>query len=409
MAMNKWRLDAWAVRDGAAFASRRNSDSLDAENTVFIAVPDLEPVPVGRLSTALSATRRNFQDGFRDTEGNEIAFDNLDQVVELVRRGFLAGGLGPNGSGAPTRGGGPEPGGDKSGQAVIDPSIDDRPESDGARHFENRIKTTGTREWQWREGPGGVKEALESIAEAAETTKQSGYHRTIASLLLLIHAYAESITIDWERRAEQLGDPFEIKMLMDWYQALGEAGVWSAGAGISKFFHDHECRLGLRLLHKGWIRPREFWHSAMTAEASTLPRQHMISYAPCPCRRDWVVGLSRLAEKMTLPMCVGNYFEGNPYLPELAPAALGAILLTSCGFPSVLAGEVQFENARLAVALRWIAHEIPRIALPSVAEGLLNEYAWRQFEGPRSVFELYRRAHEENRFSSNAEPFEKSK
>src|SRR5436309_15963831 len=66
VAIDAWRIDSWSVRDGAAFASRREAESMDADSTVFIAVPDLEAVPVGRMSTALSATRRHFQEGLRN-------------------------------------------------------------------------------------------------------------------------------------------------------------------------------------------------------------------------------------------------------------------------------------------------------------------------------------------------------
>jgi hypothetical protein len=65
----------------------------------ILAVPDLEPVPVGRISTALRATRSGFQEGLRDDAGDEIPFDSVDQIRELCRRGFLGGGLGPGAPG----------------------------------------------------------------------------------------------------------------------------------------------------------------------------------------------------------------------------------------------------------------------------------------------------------------------
>jgi hypothetical protein len=121
MAISKWHIDAWAVRDGAAFASRREFNSREAENTVFIAVPDLEPVPVGRLATALSATRRSFQAGLWNENGVEIAFESLEQIAELVRRAFLASGLGFGGSAAPLPGGErPAPGGSDEGSAPME-------------------------------------------------------------------------------------------------------------------------------------------------------------------------------------------------------------------------------------------------------------------------------------------------
>jgi len=378
MAIDKWRLDAWAVRDGAAFASRREAESLDAENTVFIAVPDLEPVPVGRLSTAISATRRGFQDGFRDLEGNEIAFDSLEQVIELIRRGFLAGGLGPNGSGAPT--GRPRPGGDATGSPEDGPRNIDGPGSGGAQYYERQIEITQTEKLLWHDGPSGARASLSLIAEEANpaTIAEGARSKTTTSLLSLVHAYAESITIDWEQRAEQFSEPLDTKRLVTWYQALGEVGVWSGSRDFHEFVIEHRPGVGLQLLNN-WRRPP--WNNPAPHELAGLPRQHLLSYAPCPRRRFWGLGLSRFADKVTLPMCVGDYFDNNRYLPELAPAVLGALILTLDSFPSALAGGARFTNARLAFALRWIASQMPQTILPDVAEKLLNDYAWRQLDG----------------------------
>ena len=78
--MTAWFVDAWAVLDGRLFASQRERDSIQAHSTVFFAVPDLDPVPVGRISTALRATRSGFQEGLRDGDGEEIAFESLPQL-----------------------------------------------------------------------------------------------------------------------------------------------------------------------------------------------------------------------------------------------------------------------------------------------------------------------------------------
>jgi hypothetical protein len=193
-------------------------------------------------------------------------------------------------------------------------------------------------------------------------------------LLTLTDSYAESITIDWEWRVRQHADPFDTKMLVDWYCALREAGVWSNDGGI-EFVKTYECVIGkqllFNLLHPTGIAPR-------VQDSGLLPCQYLLSHAPCPRRPAWASGLSRFADKVTLPMCVDDYFENNCFLPELAPSVLGAILLNSGGFPSSLVTRTQFRHARLAVALRWITEEIPRIQLPFEAESLVNDYAWEQ-------------------------------
>ena len=95
IAKRTWYVDTWSVLDGRLFASVRPPESIQATSTVFLAVPDLEPIPVGRISTALHACRAGFQEGLRGTDGAEIPFRNLAEIRALVRRGYLGGGLGP--------------------------------------------------------------------------------------------------------------------------------------------------------------------------------------------------------------------------------------------------------------------------------------------------------------------------
>jgi hypothetical protein len=117
----RWFVDAWAVDDGRIFVSHRRpfaelgpDDRVDAHtrSTIFLSVPDLEAVPVGRITTALRATRSGFQEGFRDANRDEIGLDTLDQVKHLVRAGYLLGGLGPGSPNTPV---GVDPAGDQGG------------------------------------------------------------------------------------------------------------------------------------------------------------------------------------------------------------------------------------------------------------------------------------------------------
>ncbi|MFN7983033.1 MAG: hypothetical protein U0Q11_14340 [Vicinamibacterales bacterium] len=97
---DNWFIDAWSVMDGYAFASRRTSDSLQADAVFFVGPPYFEPEPVASLATALAATRAHFQEGFR-IEGQEVAFASLGDVVEAVRRAYRAGGVDLGGAPAP--------------------------------------------------------------------------------------------------------------------------------------------------------------------------------------------------------------------------------------------------------------------------------------------------------------------
>jgi hypothetical protein len=98
--LTAWYIDAWSVLDGIAFASQRGPRDWDAPvltpavTTVLIGPPDWRAVGIAKLTTALAATRGTFQEGVFDEEDAEIAFDSLDDVREVVRRAYLAGGLG---------------------------------------------------------------------------------------------------------------------------------------------------------------------------------------------------------------------------------------------------------------------------------------------------------------------------
>ena len=370
MEIAHWYIDAWSIRDGAAFASRRQPQSREAENTVFIAVPDLEPVPVGRLSTALSATRRCFQAGLWNDDDSEVAFESLEQVAELVRRGFLVGGLGPGGAASPTPGfrprltGGSDEGGPPRG------------DGGGAQHYEEAISTAMVQGWHWREAGDDIYRALENLAESSGSggDEAPALSSTIRSLLSLCYKYAEAITIDWESRAIQNGDPSDTKMLLGWYKALVDLGVWSNEEELWDFVTKYSCPTGMHLI-SGWFKHRLFYLPNL---ADCAP-QELLTYAPCPRRASWIEGLTRFSDKVMLPMCVADYFETNHDLPEMAPCTLGAMLLNSARFSSTFLTGERFRNARLASALRWVAGEIPHVSLPPEIELLITNYAWDRF------------------------------
>ncbi len=90
-----WFLDAWNVLDGVAFASLRLPEADSASTSVVLGPPDWSPVALGRLSTGWAATRYGgFQRQLRREDGEEVAFPSLDLLRELVRRAYLAAGLG---------------------------------------------------------------------------------------------------------------------------------------------------------------------------------------------------------------------------------------------------------------------------------------------------------------------------
>ena len=121
-----WFVDALDARAGLAFASFRAPDlAADLPDTnalaVYIAPPDFRPETLSSRAAGLAATRASFQTGLF-LEESEIGFPVLDDLIEFVRRLYVAGG---GGDGAGGTGGGvappPDPGrGEGPGEGLIE-------------------------------------------------------------------------------------------------------------------------------------------------------------------------------------------------------------------------------------------------------------------------------------------------
>jgi hypothetical protein len=177
--MPAWYIDSWSILDGIAFASLREPWDDDATNlvpaqtTVMMAPPDWRAVSIARLSTALAATRRGFQDGVYDTQG-EVAFPDLATIRTVVRRAYLAGGTGLDNSGNVEAGGPPD--GDLPGdgewlelrERLLDSSSEEAKQN--ARRTFVRLITNSTPQF-WR-AIGGFLETLEASTERAWSRSQ---------------------------------------------------------------------------------------------------------------------------------------------------------------------------------------------------------------------------------------------
>jgi hypothetical protein len=104
MADEAWRIDALNARGGIAFASYRTADLKDAKANLDVpcyalSAPDFRPEPLTSRALAFASERRGLQLGVWD-DGAELAFDDLETVVEFVRRVYLtASGRGGGGGG----------------------------------------------------------------------------------------------------------------------------------------------------------------------------------------------------------------------------------------------------------------------------------------------------------------------
>jgi hypothetical protein len=365
-----WYIDSWAVLDGLAFASKREADSIDAAATVFLSVPDLEPVPVGRISTALRAQRGNFQDGFRDGSGNEYGFDNLAQVRDLVRRAYLGGGLGP--TPAPLE---PRP---------PDPFLRDGP-------------IPGQEALREHSGPSGgdyYRDALERLDRySAVPADYSGLQyvdqrRPLLEPLLrsdawldfypYLRAFGEATVLELiGSRRGRLQLPQERDLLGQWLASLWAIGLWDR-------------------IRDWWIPEFSPIESVLGSFFDTTVDGRMVLFTPpsplrkdalfripCPLLKSWNPHIQTLSHKLLLPLVVRDYFGVNKDLPEFIPLLFCSLVNVSTDTPGTRPS-VRFENADrrrlLGKALLWLTKELPSVELPAGVEAHLSDFALSQLD-----------------------------
>ena len=352
-----WFIDAWAVHDGKVFASRRPPELTDADATVFMSVPDLEAVPMGRISTALRATRGGFQEGLRtdDSDLAEIPFKDLRQVRDLVRRGYLAAGLGPGSPGAiagplplPRPDAGPDAGGNIIG-----------PESPGSQEPWAPIDLSETG------APPDLDRAVDTVA--------------LATIL------------EWDRHLANK-EPDEIRGLVGWLGALTRAGITPrvagdpAGARFPSSLLDLAEQHGARnlnatlelVLDTGWAPgfPLGFgdWISGYWS------RSHL-AVVPLPVAPGWPAKVRRLTDMSLLPVIDRRFWAAPQPVTSLdvAPLVLSHAIRQPPRWGRLprerSAAQAAYDRARASMA--WL-----EIELPSAAESVLAEFIDRCLAGP---------------------------
>ncbi|TFD49126.1 hypothetical protein E3T55_11665 [Cryobacterium frigoriphilum] len=356
-----WFIDAWAVRDGALFASQRSPDGLDdASSTVFMTVPDLEPEAVGRISTALRATRVGFQTGFFDEDGREIPFGSLPQLQELARRAYLASGLGDDGV---AQAAGPHPAGPPT-------------QWPGARFLERSVQVLDLDNEPW--SPWTSAASAEFLPkDLANATAQKG-------VLALVRAYAQAVTIDWEagvarEPAEGVPDDLHrrhVAELVRWYLILLSCRIWPEVDDLADFLHENTSPVGDEHLAQPWLgvlrQPfldlRERYGDYLQAEAPA----NLSLYGVTPYARPL-----RLCDHRILLECDADHPHAHASYLELVPALLSTLVaapsrwavedLQKLGSP---------EGERIFSALK-----LPSGRLPSAAEAELTKYTRNMISG----------------------------
>lgn len=335
-----WCIDAWAVHDGKVFASRRRPGSINAAATVFMAVPDLEPVPVGRISTALRATRSGFQAGLLDREEQDIPFTNLRQIRELARLAYLGAGMGPEAPGAiaGAMGGPPAEGG--SGGAYLE-------------------EQPGFEVWS-AEGP---------LLDYEEPTELD---RAVMFL-------AFATVLEWESRLSQTHNaPEEVRALVGWASKLMRCGVIDGGTGndwvwSGQWLHDLVAHHGGPLLREATNQIRDALpelqaFSPMETIGGTWTRSHLAA-VPLPRWPGFDSRSRRLVDLHLLPLVDRTW-----WLRDLTALDIAPLVLVNLVQGRARVGRLPGEQPAVGAAWLHIRRELVWEDLPSAAEEALRGF-----------------------------------
>lgn len=355
MDLTRWHIDAWSVRDGLAFTSyRRPGDLRNAERTAFIAVPTLEPIPVGRVSAALWATRANFQDGLFNADGEEIGFGSLAEVKELVRRGYLAGGIGPGPGGAEERPpGSPTKEGPDAAAGALETRLNQADEGLEPKWF---VGSKGIGDLQQREYVFG------SLVDP----------NVVGSVFAYLRLFGEAAIATWAAVINGgQRDDATISDFKRWVHALHASSIWNSVEELASIV----AREGLWHIVAGDFVGVPGWGFAGSLAAGATD-EDVIFRMPCPLRPGWNQHIRRLSDKLLLATSTRDYFDVNPQWPELIPSVFAATMVVAQAKALFFNPYPEARRERLKAALDWLSMQMPQLSLPAAAEAALTDFAW---------------------------------
>jgi hypothetical protein len=357
-----WYVDAWAVHDGKVFASRREphdpyserSTIESADTTVFMAVPDLQAVPVGRISTALRATRSGFQDGFRTSDGDEIPFTSLAQIREVVRRAFLIAAIGPDGPGA-----------------IGAPAPAQPPDFDGAGgRLLDEMFRDGSR----------FAVGLDEVEGASRNAK--AFHLTVENpdaLRAAVGYLALATLLEFEPYLQR-DDSRAHSWFIGWAAVLLASGAVEGlhpGASFGQLLerlNDRASRFGastvLYELHSVSVATPEGW-SVYDVRSDALWTRASLAAVPLPRGAFWDRRLRRLSEMHILPLADRTFWDQQRFVFSLAPMVLYEVVRP---LPSVVA-EMTASSTPVERALDSLQSALVFAEVPEEAEAALKVFA----------------------------------
>lgn len=355
-----WFVDAWAVHDGRIFVSHRRPETEgsrigSATTTVFMSVPDLQAVPVGRISTALRATRSGFQDGFRDAQGDEIPFVSLGQIRTLVQQAYLAAGLGPEAPGvaaAPFDVPGPD--GESGAAALV---------LDRAMFLDEEAWDFTAHGWH-KQPPRLIDEAVRALA--------------LASLLA------------WEPILDA-GSPEAVRAFLGWHSTLIRTGAvtaypahststrpwWTTGLeGLMAVASDYGAYAVVHACSDMVEQLREMGQPEAWREVGSWSRSHL-ALVPMPRLPRGNRGTRRLVEMSILPQIDRRFWAERLTALDIAPLVLISIVR---GRPRM--GYVRHEPTVAEEAFYRERSTLEWEPLPEPAAMALEEFIDSRLEAP---------------------------
>lgn len=336
VAERTWYVDTWSVLDGRLFASVRPPESIDASSTVFLAVPDLEPIPVGRISTALHACRSGFQEGLRGEDGAEIPFRGLDEIRALVRRGYLGGGLGPGAPGVP---------------AAPIPAPD---AGTGGAYLGERLEQLEAGRL-WVDAEVELRVALREV--------------DCDHLSRLVEQVAVASIAAWSGGLLESGLRHEQRGLVGWVSTLVAAGAFG------DYAHHAEARIVEALQDVG--AEDVLWNMRRLWPEPPVPSKAAPSMlAPTPNFRLWDQRLTRVQEHLLLAAARPASLRDFPTYGNLAATILAVMVIAADGHHLVSGSPTAVEAARD----RLIA-ELDETELPDAAERALGAFVEDRLNG----------------------------
>lgn len=397
---NAWYIESLDVLGGIAYASHRpaikeEGDPEPAAITYAITSPDFTPSPVGE-ATALGAARGVFQDLLLENE-REIPFKRLEDVIEFVRRAYTSGGGGPGGGGDGGGGGGGD--GDQGGDDGDKNGRNWSPVAEEGQGHAHALSSLQSRAKQFAERIDSLKKKSElglSTGDLGNNFWQADDSVSRTDDTSLVTA-ARSMVTEMFRRfwriSSRKGPPDKQAMVLwssdmnslQWL--LADTNTLSGvSSSLKKLRREILNRLSNEpdalqtLLHTYLDLPDPYWHYSWRAQA-TMPRTdpferlHRVPISKAArLLLDWPSGAGepRLGHLLSRFLASPQLAAGKATEVIVAPCLLAAASLVAPTVSTVITPSAATESGFLTelamAAQRWLAANLPRIALPGALE-----------------------------------------